>query len=152
VTTQVGITIREASAADLPAILDLHGQLESDGKPTLSVDDARKIYDRMQAYPRYTLYVATEDRAIIGTFALLIMDNLAHGGAPSGIVEDVVVSPACQGKGVGKQMMQFAMDRCREAGCYKLALSSHLKRTQAHQFYESLGFEHHGYSYQVVLA
>jgi len=36
---------------------------------------------------------------------------------------------------------------CRSAGCYKLALSSNLKRAGAHRFYDSLGFERHGFSF-----
>jgi GNAT superfamily N-acetyltransferase len=44
-------------------------------------------------------------------------------------------------------MMEHARDACRRAGCYKLALSSNLKRADAHRFYDSLGFERHGFSF-----
>ena len=100
---------------------------------------------------RITKYVAMLGGSIVGTFALLIMDNLAHMGAPSGVLEDVVVHRDWRGKGVGKQMVQFAMDRCGERGCYKLALSSNLKRKAAHRFYDDLGFQRHGYSFVVQL-
>ena len=56
--------------------------------------------------------------------------------------------PEWQARGVGKAMMRFARARCRKAGCYKLALSSNLKRAAAHRFYESLGFEKHGFSFR----
>jgi len=79
------------------------------------------------------------------------MHNLGHLGAPSAIVEDVVVAPDCQGQGLGKAMMQFALDRCRSKGCYKLMLASSAKRERAHTFYESLGFERHGFSFRVGL-
>ncbi|MCL5959659.1 MAG: GNAT family N-acetyltransferase [Chloroflexi bacterium] len=62
------------------------------------------------------------------------------------------VHPSWQGKGIGKQMMRFAMDRCKQAGCYKLALSSKIKRAAARAYYESLGFEKHEYSFTVELA
>ena len=77
------------------------------------------------------------------------MDNLAHKGTPSGIVEDVAVKNEPHGQGIGKKMMQFAMQKCKEAGCYKLVLSSNQKRIEAHEFYESLGFERHGFSFRV---
>jgi GNAT superfamily N-acetyltransferase len=48
-------------------------------------------------------------------------------------------------------MMMHAMDLARQAGCYKLALSSNQKRQRAHAFYESIGFEKHGYSFQINL-
>lgn len=51
----------------------------------------------------------------------------------------------------GGQMMHFAMERCRESGCYKAALLSNKKKLNAHRFYESLGFEKHGYSFSVDL-
>ena len=96
--------------------------------------------------------MAEKEGEIIGTFALLIMDNLAHQGTPSGVVEDVAVLNDLQGKGIGKLMMEFAMAKCKEAGCYKLVLSSNVKRIEAHAFYESLDFEKHGFSFRVKFA
>jgi GNAT superfamily N-acetyltransferase len=46
-------------------------------------------------------------------------------------------------------MMAHALSEARSAGCYKLALSSNRKRTQAHAFYESLGFVQHGLSFVI---
>lgn len=143
------ITIREASEADLPAVLALYGHPEIDGPALLPLEEARRLFERFRSYPNYRLFVASAGPDIVGTFTLLIIDNLAHAGARSGLVEDVVVSSSHQYQGIGKQMMRFALERCREAGCYKLALSSNLKRAAAHQFYESLGFEKHGYSFVV---
>ena len=79
------------------------------------------------------------------------MDNLGHLGAPSAIVEDVVVDPAQHGHGIGRAMMRFAIERAQQAGCYKLVLSSNAARERAHAFYESLGFERHGYSFRIAL-
>ena len=146
--SNVNLEIRAATEADLPSILALYVEVEDHGR-VLSIEQARSIYARMRSYPDYTVYVATLGESIVGTFALLIMDNLM--GAPSGVVEDVVVQGYWRGKGVGKQMMRFAMDRCRERGCYKLALSSNLKREAAHRFYDGLGFRRHGYSFVMEL-
>ena len=142
------LQIRVATEADLPSILALYVEVEDDGR-VLSIEKARSILTRMKSYPDYKVYVAVLGGSIVGTFSLLIMDNLAHLGAPSGVVEDVVVRGDWQGKGVGKQMMRFAMDHCRERRCYKLALSSNLKREAAHRFYDGLGFRRHGYSFLV---
>jgi GNAT superfamily N-acetyltransferase len=146
----VKLEIRPATEADLPSILSLYVDVE-DGGPILSVEEARPIFVRTRSYPDYTIYVATLDGSIIGTFELLIMDNLAHMGAPSGVLEDIIVHREWRGKGVGKQMVHFAMECCRERGCYKLALSSNLKREAAHRFYDHLGFQRHGYSFVVEL-
>ena len=144
--------VRPAMDADLPAVLELYGQPALDDGKVLPVDQAVELFRRFKNYPDYTLYVTEQSGAIVGTFALLIMDNLGHLGAPSGIVEDVVVAPGQQGNGVGKAMMRFAVDRCREKGCYKVMLSSNLKRERAHAFYEGIGFVRHGYSFRVDLS
>jgi ribosomal protein S18 acetylase RimI-like enzyme len=145
--------IRPAEKADLLEVLRLYAQPEMDNGSVLSILEAEAIFERMQRYPDYRLYVATNNNGqIVGTFALLIMDNLGHLGSPSGIVEDVAVDPAFQGQGIGKAMMQHAGLVCKEAGCYKMMLSSNLKRTEAHAFYDSLGFERHGYSFLVQIS
>jgi len=144
----VSLQIRAATDADLQSILDLFVEIEEDGR-VLSIEKARSIFARMQSYPDYKVYVVISGGSIVGTFALLIMDNLAHMGASSGVVEDVVVRQDWRGKGVGKQMMRFAMNRCLERGCYKVALSSNLRRKAAHRFYDDLGFQRHGYSFVV---
>jgi len=46
-------------------------------------------------------------------------------------------------------MMMYALDICRKRNCYKIALSANLKCKNVHEFYESLGFEKHGYSFVV---
>jgi GNAT superfamily N-acetyltransferase len=71
----------------------------------------------MRKYPNYKLYIAEYDGHVLGTFALLIMDNLANAGTPSGIVEDVAVLQSAQGRGIGKAMMQYAIGKCRENKC-----------------------------------
>ena len=143
------VQIREAGEDDLPGVLRVYAQPGVDDGEVSSEEEARAHFRRFQRYPDYRLYVAEAAGEIVGTFALLIMDNLAHRGAPSGVVEDVAVRPDLHGRGIGRQMMAFARERCREAGCYKMALSSNVKRTAAHAFYESLGFERHGYSFAI---
>ena len=142
---------READHNDLGAILRLYQEAQIDESESLALSDAQTLFSRMKSYPNYHLYVAEEAQQIIGSFALLIMDNLGHRGTPSAIVEDVAVHPGYQRQGIGKDMMQFAIQLSRDAGCYKIVLSSNLKREKAHAFYEALGFEKHGYSYRLNL-
>lgn len=142
--------IRVAVKADLPAIMEIYAQPTVDNGKILSFAEAESIYDRMQLYPDYRLYVTECDAGVVGTFALLIMDNLAHLGAPSGIVEDIAVAPSYQRRGIGRAMMQYAWEYCQRRGCYKLTLSANLIREQAHSFYERLGFQRHGYSFSLT--
>jgi GNAT superfamily N-acetyltransferase len=145
--------IRRAAEVDLPGILRLYAQPGMNDGVVLSVAEAAATFRRMAAYPDYALYVATPDDsdAILGSFALLIMDNLAHRGAPSAIVEDVCVDEGHRGHGIGRAMMTFALERARARGCYKLSLSSNVARPEAHAFYRALGFQQHGLSFVVPL-
>lgn len=145
------IEIREATLGDLSSILALYSQLGMDNGDVLSPNRAKKIYNKLQSYPDYKLYVALKNSLHVGAFALLIMDNLGHQGASSGIVEDVIVRRDVRGQGIGKTMMEFAVQKCRERGCYKISLSSNLQRVGAHRFYESLGYRRHGYSFFIDL-
>jgi len=145
------VEIREATPDDLPSILALYSQLGMDNGDVLPVNRAKEIFDTLQSYPNYKLYVALQNSMPVGSFGLLIMDNLGHQGASSGIVEDVVVRRNVRGQGIGKTMMEFAVQKCRERGCYKIALSSNLQRVGAHRFYESLGYRRHGYSFFIDL-
>jgi GNAT superfamily N-acetyltransferase len=145
------VLVRKASAADIPAVLRLYAQPDLDDGNVLTVEQGVALFERFARYPDYTLYVAEQDDEIVGSFALLVMDNLGHLGSPSGIVEDVVVAPARQSNGIGAAMMRFALECCREKRCYKLMLSSNAKRVRAHAFYESLGYDRHGYSFRVDL-
>jgi GNAT superfamily N-acetyltransferase len=143
------LDMRQALSADIPAVLALYAQPGLDDGKVLDVDTAQQVFTQFARYPNYRLFVAIKDSAVVGSYALLIMHNLAHCGTPSAIAEDVVVAPASQGQGIGRRMMTHALSEARSAGCYKLALSSNRKRTQAHAFYESLGFDPHGLSFVI---
>lgn len=144
------LTLREAVESDLADVLALYEGIEDRSQDVLSLPEARALWAQFARYPNYRLWVAcdpAQQGAVVGSYALLVMHNLAHRGAPSAIVEDVVVAARRQGQGIGRQMMAHALERAREAGCYKLALSSNARRAGAHAFYESLGFARHGLSF-----
>lgn len=152
----MSLLIREATEDDLPAVLALYAQPAMDNGKVLTLDEAKQLLAQFRQYPSYRLWVACEAASdvnsggeVVGTYALLIMHNLAHQGTPSAIVEDVVVSAERQSQGIGQQMMQHAQEQARLAGCYKLVLSSNQKRERAHAFYESLGFQRHGFSFVI---
>lgn len=145
------VTLREATADDLPQVLALYAQPGLDDGQVLDLARARDIHATFAQYPNYRLFVACDAGGqIVGSYALLVMHNLAHLGTPSAIAEDVVVDQNRRSQGIGRQMMAHAMAQARAAGCYKLALSSNQKRERAHAFYESLGFERHGVSFVIT--
>jgi GNAT superfamily N-acetyltransferase len=150
------LTIREATPQDIPAILSLYREAQIDDSQidetsAFTPEEAVAHLASLARYPYYRVFVALIGQTIVGTYELIILDNMAKRGLKSAIVEDVAVSPAYQGQGIGRAMMHHALEQCRQAACYKLTLSSNLKRTSAHRFYDSLGFTRHGYSFQTHL-
>jgi ribosomal protein S18 acetylase RimI-like enzyme len=143
------LLIRAATRDDLPAVLALYGQPDFNDGRVASLAEAERIFERFASYPDYALYVAEEEARIVGTFCLLVLDNIAHWGMPAGLVESVVVSDEVQGRGVGRAMMREAFRMAEARGCYKVALSSNVRSTGAHAFYESLGFERYGFSFRL---
>lgn len=143
--------IRQASVDDLPAILALSAQPGMDDGEVLGLEAATAVFQTMARYPFYRMYVAEHDGAVVGTYALLVMENLSHMGALSAVVEQVLVGPGVQGMGIGTAMMHHGMAEARAAGCYKLTLSSNIKRIDAHKFYDGLGFTRHGLAFRIDL-
>jgi len=107
--SMVPCRVREALEDDLPSLLSLYAELDQEGAPVLSEEDAFALLARIQSSSNQRIYVATVGGEVVGTFALLTMDNLAHGGAPLGLVESVVVNARMRRQGIGTQMMRFAV-------------------------------------------
>ena len=143
------VEVRDATDADLPGILRVLAESGIDGGKSFSTAEAREHLARLRQWPNFRLLAAMIGGEVAGTYSLLIMGKLGKRGTPAGVVEDVAVMPDRQGQGIGRAMMEHAIAECRKAGCYKLALSSNANRGDAHRFYESLGFERHGYSFAV---
>lgn len=147
-----GGTIRAAAAADMPALLDLYAQTGLDDGIRMDEARALELLARLARYPDYKIYLVCDGATILASYALLIMDNIAHNGKPLSVVEQVAVRSDAQRMGLGTFMMRDAMERSRARGCYKLALSSNIRFERAHAFYDKLGFQRHGYSFWVDLA
>jgi GNAT superfamily N-acetyltransferase len=141
------VEIRDACEDDLPAVLRILAESGIDGGESFTLEEARQHFARIRQRPGFRLLAASVKGETVGTYVLQIMEKLGKRGTPAGVVEDVAVLPSRQGQGIGRAMMEHAREACRSAGCYKLALSSNLRREDAHRFYDSLGFERHGFSF-----
>ena len=80
---------------------------------------------------------------------MIVFPVLAHGLSSEAIVEAVVIRPPHRGQGHGRAMLRAAMVLAKNMGAYKLALSSNLRRLDAHRFYDAMGFARHGYSFSI---
>ena len=143
----MNLEIRKARRKDLPLVLGLLAKM--DDEQPLSLTRATNVFREMSRYPSYTCYLAYSGGEPIGTFTLLVFPTLVHDGRFEALVDGVVVAPEWRGRGLGGAMMAEAMQLAAEANCYKLMLSSNVKREDAHRFYRSLGFRQHGLSFWI---
>lgn len=143
--------IRHAIEKDVPRILELYRQLalEPEKYKPASLSEALKIYKKMSQYPGYHLLVAEDSGQVVGTAVMAVLPGFAHGTAPFAVVEYVVVEEQHRSRGIGKLMMEAVKSLAKEAGCYKIMLTSDLRRERAHKFYESIGYQAsaHGFRY-----
>ncbi|HVW93422.1 MAG TPA: GNAT family N-acetyltransferase, partial [Devosia sp.] len=94
----------------------------------------------INADPNQELIVAELDGTPVGTFQLSYIPGLMRQGMWRGQIESVHVSPDRRSKGIGGEMMRWAIERCRARGCGLVQLTSNKSRTDAHRFYNRLGF------------
>jgi glucosamine-phosphate N-acetyltransferase len=104
---------------------------------------AQQIYrEWMMNSPFYHIFVAEIERKIVGAATLIVEKKFIHRGGLAGRIEDVAVRPAWQRRGIGSQLIKAAIETAKEAGCYKVTLST--SKSENIPFYEKLGFKVHG--------
>ena len=82
-------------------------------------------------------FVAVEEQEIIGTITLHLQRKLIRNGGLAGFIEDVAVKEKFRGNKIGFLLVQKALEKARDLGCYKVILSCFDERVN---FYEKSGF------------
>lgn len=145
---------RTATRADVPAILalldddDIARSRQSGQVTPESVDAACwTAFEAIDADPRNELIVADQDGTVVGTCQLTFTPSLSRRGAERMTIEAVRVRGDLRGRGTGRAMMIWSLQRARERGCGLAQLTTDKRRTHAHRFYASLGFtaSHEGF-------
>ncbi|MER7486677.1 GNAT family N-acetyltransferase [Streptomyces sp. NPDC126497] len=136
------LEIRTAVADDVPAIV---GMLADDplGAQRESPDDLSPYLaalERLAADPNQHLVVAVRDGRVVGTLQLTVVPGLSRRGATRSIIEAVRVHADERGSGLGSRLVEWAIDASRREGCRLVQLTSDRTRTDAHRFYQRLGF------------
>jgi len=136
------LEIRAATPDDIPAIVAM---LADDplGAQRESPDDLTPYLaalERLSADPNQHLVVAVREDRIIGTLQLTVIPGLSRKGAIRSIIEAVRIHADERGSSLGTRLIEWAVDESRRQGCQLVQLTSDTTRTDAHRFYERLGF------------
>ena len=157
-TTDAGVRnavhLREATAADVPRISALIAMGDAKKPMDAATSEAEghhpayaEAFRRVSASEANHLFVAEQGVRIVGTYQLTVLPGIAERGRTRGKIESVHVEPTLRGSGIGAEMMRHAIATAREKGIGLVELSSNKSRTDAHRFYERLGFakSHEGF-------
>jgi GNAT superfamily N-acetyltransferase len=138
------VIFRVAARADVPAVLALlaDDRLGSAREVLGEEVDAAywQAFEEIDADPRNELVVADDGGVVVGTCQLTFTPSLSHRGTERMTIEAVRVRGDLRGRGVGRSMIIWALDRARERGCGLAQLTTNKQRTDAQRFYASLGF------------
>ncbi len=133
------ISIRPYAEGDLLAVAALVTAL---GYPT-TTDQMRGRMDRISGRPDHATFLAVADGRVVGMVGALVTASYEHD-EPTGRLTAMVVSPQAQKRGIGAQLVAAAEAWVRDRGARRMVLTSHLRRTGAHAFYERLGYSETG--------
>lgn len=136
------LEIRAAVTEDVPAIV---GMLADDplGSQRESPDDLTPYLaalERLTADPNQHLVVAVREGRVVGTLQLTVIPGLSRRGATRSVIEAVRIHADERGSGLGTRLIEWAIAESRRQGCQLVQLTSDATRTDAHRFYERLGF------------
>src|SRR5450631_745043 len=145
-TVNSSVTIRRARRDDVGVIV---GMLADDplGSARERLEDPLppsyfRAFEALERDPNIRLVVAEDgEGAVVGCLQLCILPGLSSQGASRGLIEDVRVATHCRSRGIGEQMVQWAVAEARVRGCKLVELLTHHTRVDAQRFYKRLGFQ-----------
>ncbi len=131
------IIIREIKEGDLEK-----GYLETldflRNASDLDKNKANEILKKIKQNSNHIIYVAIDNKKIVGSTTLLIEQKFIHDGGLVGHIEDVVVRKDYEGKGIGIKLVTSMLECAKEKNCYKTILDC---KDDVKQFYERIGFK-----------
>ena len=134
---RMDIQIRYCEGRDFEGVQKLLKQLWPDvnSKP----EELQRVFDHAIDSMNQKLIVAVSEESIVGFCSLTLKNNLWQAGN-LGVVDELVVDIQYHGKGIGKRLMERITQVALENRCKRIELDSSFHRTEAHQFYEHIGF------------
>lgn len=110
-----------------------------------------QAFEAIEADPNNELIVACLDDEIVGVQQITFTPHIARQGSWRATIEGVRTAASVRGKGIGRQMISWAIERAKERGCRMVQLTSDKQREDALRFYGQLGFEatHEGLKLQL---
>lgn len=147
------LTYRRATRADVPNIVTLlsDDELGATRETPDNLEPYVRAFTMIERDENQHLIVIDRSGIIVGTLQISITPGLSRQGCTRATIESVRVSSSERGTGLGTEMFHWAINECRQLNADIIQLTSDVQRTDAHRFYEKLGFvpTHVGFKMQV---
>lgn len=143
----VDLTVRFAEASDAEALAKLMGELGYETR----VSEMQMRLEAIANDPRYRTFIAVKDGKVCGMIGTLAQASYEHND-PGGRILALVVATDARGYGVGRKLIAAAENDFAQRNIRRITVNTHLRRKDAHEFYERLGYEKTGYRYVKNLA
>jgi len=136
------ITITPATEIDLPSIKPLLLELMDamDNTEDFDVEQSFENCGILIRDPAHHMLVAKDKDTVVGFVNFTTRKTIMHP-RPSGLIDEMIVSRSYRGRGIGKQLILAAIQRCRELECCEVEVSTEKSNTKAREFYLRCGFE-----------
>ncbi len=136
--------IRDAAVQDLPAIVALYTDDELGSRregPAEPLDAAYlDAFAAIQDDPNARVVVLADGGEVVGTLQLNLIPHLVLRGGRRAQVEAVRIASSRRGEGLGERLVRWAITEAERHGCRLIQLTTNARRSEAHRFYERLGF------------
>lgn len=145
--------LRDALHEDIPEMvgLILGGKLRIDDDDHLFLEDYADALHEINCTDGSYLMVADLGGRVVGMVQLFTFRHFQHRGGRCAEIESMHVAGDVRGQGIGGHLIDHAVSRAKDLGCYRIQLTSNLARTESHEFYEGRGFEHTHQGYKQYL-
>lgn len=129
------IRVRKMLAEDAAAVNLLSAQLGYPLAPAQTVENIKAVLQSK----KHIAFVAMHENSVVGWIgaAQMIMIELM----PHCEINGLVIDERYKGRGVGKLLIENVKQWAKKNGNDVLSLHCNLTRTEAHLFYEHLGFK-----------
>lgn len=142
----MNLKFRIAKKEDLPTIV----QMLADDNLGKQREDYRSplpeayiiAFDIITTDPHQELLVVESDNdSILGTLQMSYIQYLTYQGGTRAQIEAVRIRKDLRGKGIGKQIFEWAIQHAKTKGAHLLQLTTDKQRPEAIHFYQKLGFK-----------
>src|SRR6059058_1751202 len=150
----IELTLRDATDADLPAIVDIYNQSIPGGWSTADTHPIT-VADRVEWFAKFDptkrpIWVAEADGRVVATAYL----SSFYGGRPAYDATAEVsqyIATAYHRRGIGRRLKRWVIEQCPRLGVTTL-LSMHFDHNEAtRRINESLGFQQMGHLTEIAM-